>query len=134
MAITGRCAVFAAAAAGPPPAGASECTSQALVPATISDPARITAQRMASCEFLMGGVSSRLVDSGGDVRRRPSAIDSTSTTPVSTPVSSDGSAASRRPFCSTEMENRPSIVPQTVPLPPKTEVPPRTTAVMAASS
>ena len=65
---------------------------------------------------------------------RPSAIENISTAPVRTPVISDGSAASRSPFCNTEIENSPSSVPQTVPRPPNTDVPPSTTAVMAASS
>ena len=52
--------------------------------------------------------------------------------PVNTPVSSEGSAARCRPFCKTEIENSPSSVPQSVPRPPNTEVPPNTTAVMAS--
>ena len=48
-----------------------------------------------------------------------------STVPVRTPVISDGSAARRNPFCKIEMENRPKSVPQMVPRPPKTDVPPK---------
>ncbi len=53
----------------------------------------------------------------------------TSSTPVKTPVSSEGSAARCKPFCKMVRKNRPSSVPHSVPRPPKTEVPPKTTAV-----
>ena len=42
--------------------------------------------------------------------------------------------ASDRPFFSAWIRIRPSTVPMIVPRPPKIEVPPRTTAVMASSS
>ena len=56
------------------------------------------------------------------------------TAPVRTPAISEGSAARRNPFCKIEMEKRPKSVPHIVPRPPNTDVPPKTTAVMAASS
>ncbi len=45
-----------------------------------------------------------------------------------------GSAASSIPFCRTAMANRPRSVPATLPRPPKIDVPPSTTAVIADSS
>ena len=62
------------------------------------------------------------------------AIVARSSVPVSTPASSDGSAASWSPLRRMEMANRPSSVPQSVPRPPNTDVPPSTTAVIASSS
>ena len=53
------------------------------------------------------------------VRARSMAMVTSSNVPVSTPVSSDGSAASCSPFRSTDKANRPSSVPQSVPRPPK---------------
>src|SRR5207249_1575247 len=53
---------------------------------------------------------------------------------VITPASSAGRSARRRPFCRTASVASPSSVPPTLPRPPKIDVPPRTTAVMAISS
>src|SRR6185503_7493515 len=57
-----------------------------------------------------------------------------SRTAVTTPASSAGRSARRRPFWRTASAARPSSVPPTVPRPPKIDVPPRTTAVIAISS
>ncbi len=54
--------------------------------------------------------------------------------PVIIPENSAGSAESRNPVCKMTIENNPSSVPVMVPEPPKIDVPPRTTAAMAASS
>ena len=62
------------------------------------------------------------------------AMVTSSSTPVSTPASSDGSAARRSPFRRMASANRPSTVPPSVPRPPNTDVPPSTTAVIASSS
>jgi hypothetical protein len=62
------------------------------------------------------------------------AMVASSSVPVSTPASSDGSAASCSPLRSTAMANSPSAVPHRVPRPPNTDVPPSTTAVIASSS
>ena len=116
-------------------AGRKERTSQMFVPATISDPPTTAQHRIASWEFFISSASSIVASFRcARPRRRPSPIVNTSTTPVSTPVISEGSAASRSPFCNTEIANSPSTVPQIVPRPPNTLVPPSTTAVIAASS
>ncbi len=57
-----------------------------------------------------------------------------STAPISTMVPSVLMPASDRPFFSAWIRMRPSSVPTMVPRPPKIEVPPSTTAVMASSS
>ncbi len=135
MAMTGRLPGFAAALDGTISAGRRERTSQIFVPATISDPPSTAQHRIASWEFFMESASSIVASRDcARPRRRPSPIVNTNTTPVSTPVISEGSAARRSPFCSTEIANSPRTVPQIVPRPPNTEVPPSTTAVMAASS
>ena len=78
---------------------------------------------------------SSLRTAAGTPRRRSMAIVATSSVPVSTPVSSDGSAARCSPFRSTDnAATARARVPHTVPRPPKTDVPPRTTAVIASSS
>jgi hypothetical protein len=49
-------------------------------------------------------------------------------------ICSEGSAARCSPFCNTERAKRPTSVPQRLPHPPKMDVPPRTTAVIASNS
>ena len=65
---------------------------------------------------------------------RSTHIVTTSNAPVRMPANSAGSAASLNPFCRITMANSPNAVPQSVPRPPKIEVPPRTTAVIAINS
>ena len=57
-----------------------------------------------------------------------------STAPMSTTVPSLFTPASERPFFSAWIRVSPSRVPTMVPRPPKIEVPPSTTAVIASSS
>ena len=90
--------------------------------------------RQPDCSSLLPPDETAAERAGARSRSRSSAIVARSSPPVSTPASSDGSAASCRPLRSTEMAKSPSSVPQSVPRPPKTDVPPSTTAVMASSS
>ena len=76
----------------------------------------------------------RVGGAAGRDRSRSSPTVASSSTPVSTPASSAGRSASRSPFCSTAMTSSPSTVPGTLPRPPKIDVPPSTTAVIAVSS
>jgi hypothetical protein len=135
MATTGRRAAGAAALLpGARVAGASECTSHALVPATMSEPATIVAHRTATWLFFTSSSAYSAETTRLRVCSRSIAMVATSSIPVSTPASSEGSAARWRPSRSTDSEKRPSSVPPSVPRPPNTDVPPRTTAVMASSS
>ena len=54
--------------------------------------------------------------------------------PVKSPANSAGRSAMRRPFCNTAIAKRPRMVPGTLPRPPKIDVPPSTTAVIASNS
>ena len=95
----------------PAPARCSERTSQTFVPATISEPARIARAQDGDLSVLHVKLL-RLVR--GTARRAPRAhvsgrcaIVASSSAPVSTPVSSDGSAARCSPFCSTARAKQP---------------------------
>ena len=136
IAITGRRVEEDVAAAGPCP---NECTSQTLVPATMSAPASTAAHRIATWLFFTRLPVSKAWPSSSSVtserrRKRSILMVATSNTPVSTPVNSEGSAARCKPFWRTDKANSPNIAPQIVPRPPNTDVPPSTTAVIASSS
>ena len=148
MAMTGLWpfAVFCAAGfccdAAPPVAPVapwrSERTRSQLLPATMSAATKITALKVATCEFLTSSSSSAFARARGRAcarrDRRSSMIVETKSAPVSIPASSAGCALSRRPFRKMTMANRPNTVPSTVPRPPKIDAPPSTTAAIAISS
>ncbi len=138
------------APAGPTPigetrggaAGITERMSHTFVLATMSAAAMIAAQTTATWLFFTskspwvrpGASAPRLRARAPRLEYTSIAIVARRRIPVSTPASSDGNAASRSPLRRTENEKRPRSVPQSVPRPPNTEVPPSTTAVIASSS
>ena len=115
----------------------SDWTKTMLLTALIRAAARMVAQMSATCEFFTvitskDDCASRETRPGVGLRSSPMAT--SKSIPVKTPASSEGRSARRRPFCRTAMAKSPSKVPGTLPRPPKIDVPPSTTAVIAASS
>ena len=95
----------------------------------------MVAQSTATWLFLTSSASvADTAAARAPILTRSMPIVTSSRVPVITPASSDGNAASCRPLRSTLSARSPNSVPQSVPRPPNTDVPPSTTAVMASSS
>ena len=109
-----------------------------MPPTTINAAAKITMHSTPSCEFFISNSSEGLfaVNAGTDRLNgnRSKLAAASSSTPVSTPANSAGRSAICKPSCNTPMAVNPSRLPMMLPRPPKIDVPPNTTAVIANNS